>query len=724
MSNNQTLAPDWQQEASLSVAELDQILLLQQFIFSKVANNDSCLSILTELCLMAEKLLPNAVASIMLLDSQTGLLSVLCAPSVPQAGLDALQELKPGNGGGSCANAVYSNQPVFVVDTFTDPRWENIRHIAVDFNLCACWSVPIRNETGEAIGSFALSSFEHRLPSEFHKRLLELGASMVSVVLAGHKQECSLAEKINRLELLDAALNQTSEGVVITDIDNRIVETNRAFEQLTGFKQSELLGKTTKLLSSGKHDSVFYQKMWSALRVSDSWRGEITGLHKDGSELNQWLDLSVIKNSEGRVTNHVAVFTDLTELKEGQKRLLCALELDQLTGLPNKAKLSMLLGANPGEQALLMLNVDNFSYINTAYGLEFGDKLLKAIALRLTEVSPIATVFRINADEFALYFDRPVDLAEVVKRVQKYFSLHQTLVGELSFHITFSCGGACSNEAVFRKALQALRKARESGRNHFHIYNQAYDEPDQAERLDYIHWNGLLHNALNEGRLVPYYQGIRDNRSGEIVKYEALVRLEHNGEVYSPYLFLKAARLSGLMPAIAKLMIDQSFAAIADKTCALSINITEEDLNQEYLDDYLEKKAQQYGIEPQRVTLEILEGVSSAGKINHIQQLSLLKSRGYQLAIDDFGTEYSNFERILELNVDYVKIDAKYIKDIAENNISYEVARAIVYFAKNAGIATVAEFVHNEAVQAVVQDLGIEYSQGYLFSEPGRVLPA
>jgi EAL domain-containing protein (putative c-di-GMP-specific phosphodiesterase class I) len=151
---------------------------------------------------------------------------------------------------------------------------------------------------------------------------------------------------------------------------------------------------------------------------------------------------------------------------------------------------------------------------------------------------------------------------------------------------------------------------------------------------------------------------------------------------------------------------------------SFSFNITEDDLSQHYLLDFLEEKTKQYNIAPQRIILEILEGVSATGKKNHINQLTELKAKGYLLSIVDFGAEYSNFERILELDIDYLKIDAKYIKNIDKNEKSYEITRAITFFANNAKIPCMAEFVHNESVQLVVKALGINYSQGYYFSEP------
>lgn len=707
-------------EVPLTVEELDQILQLQQMIFSRVARNEDYLSIINKLCSLTESFLTNAVASVMLVDSESGLMSVLAAPSVPDAGIDALQGLKPGRTGGSCGNAVFGNEPVYVRDTFTDPRWTDLRHIAYDFNLCSCWSVPVRNEAQEAIGSFALSSFEHRTPSAFHKRLLDVGASIVSIVLARHAQDQHLAASRKRIELMGSVLTQSSEGVLVTDAHNRIVETNQAFETITGYCGEEVKGLDPKLLSSGRQGAAFYKDMWAELTLQGQWHGEIVNQRKDGSELSQWMSLSVIRDTLGKVQNHVAVFTDLTELKAGKAKLVDALEHDQLTGLPNKAKLSMLLDADDHPRSLLLLNVDNFSYINTGYSLAFGDKLLCAIAQRLVEVEPKAQIFRVNADEFAIYYDQVVDLKAANVRVLKQFFSRQINVDDLGFNITFTAGGASGSGSLFGKAVQSLRKAREQGKNQFHLYNADTDEPDQAKRAEHIYWNSMLHDALSDGRIVPYFQGIRDNQSGEIVKYEALVRLLHDHTVHSPYVFLEAARLSGLLPLITRRVIDRGFAQITGTDIELSVNITEEDLNQHYLEQYLESKLDEYQVSASQVTLEILEGVSSTGKKNHIKQLRALKARGYRLAIDDFGTEYSNFERILELNVDFVKIDAKYIKNIADDKASYEITRAIVYFAKNAGIATIAEFVHNQAVQDVVDQLGIEYSQGYLFSEPAE----
>jgi len=588
-------------ERAMSVEELDKILSLQQSIFAQVGSNVAGLDVLKALCRMAEQLLPNSVASIMLRDEQSGLLNVLVAPSVPQTGIDALQGLAPGPGSGSCGNAVMCNQPVFVRDTFNDPRWQDLRQLARDFNLCACWSMPVRNNDGIAIGSFALSSFEPRAPSAFHIRLLDVGASMVNIVLAKQSQE-------------------------------------------------------------------------QALEVQ-------------------------------------------------RKQLITALEYDSLTTLPNQSKLKLQLKNCIAMQSLLLINLDNFRFINTAYGPSFGDLFLCNVAELLGQQFPDAELYRINADEFALYYRRPVDLQQQIEEFREYLLGYSLKIDDQLFSITFTAGGASARKNLLEQAVQAMSQAKALGKNRYHIYNAERDEPDQALRREYISWNAMLHQALNEGRVKPFFQGVRDNNSGEIVSYEALVRLEDSGRIYTPNHFLNAVKLSGLFPTISRLMIDKGLAEIAGTGLTLSVNITEDDLLVEYLETYLTEKTAEYAVAPRQVVLEILEGISAAGKKNNIAQLSRLKALGYKLAIDDFGTEYSNFERILELQVDFVKIDAKYIKNIDTDNKSYEITRAIVFFARNAGIKTVAEFVHNDAVQQVVESLGIYYSEGYLFSEPLPDIP-
>ena len=701
-------------EVTLTPKEYNNILDVQQTILNMIASRDYCTDILTHLCTLAESLLPNSVASIMLLDSSTGLMNVLSAPSVPEVGHNALAGLKPGIGGGSCGNAVFHNEPQYVTDTFTDSRWKDIRHIAVDFNLCACWSMPIKDEDNKAIGSFALSSFEHRSPAPFHKKLLQTSASIVNIILKNRKIE-------KHIKLFATAAQNAAEGMIITNKENKIIEVNQAFEEIYGYKEEEVLGFNPNILASNKYNKEFYTQMWSAINSESKWAGEIINKRANGSEITQWMSISALYDEHDKEYNYLAVFSDLTELKKTQKKVEDMAYRDAITGLYNKNHLEQLLKKD-NEKILLLLNVNNFSYINTAYGFEVGDKLLIKLAHILQNNFNANDTFRINSDEFALLFYEDIDIKDTTTNIQDYFYNKEIVIDNITLNVSFTYGAAHGEKNLLRNSALALKQAKESGKNNLYIFNQDADTIGHSQRESFIASNNILHNALSKGRVIPYYQGIRNNATKEITKYEVLARIDNDGDIISPYSFLEPARLSGLLPEITKSMIDKSFNFMASNNYTFSINITEDDLSKNYLLEYLNDKELEYGINSSRVILEVLEGISATGKKNHIKQLTQLKNRGYSIAIDDFGSEYSNFERLLDLDIDFLKIDSKYIKDIHTNTKSYEITKAIVFFAKNAKIPCIAEFVHNSEVQNIVKELGIDYSQGYYFSEPSSEL--
>lgn len=695
---------------SLTPKEYDNILSMQQTILTKLAQRGKTQEILERLCTQAESLLPNSVATIMIKDENTGLLNVLVAPSVPKEGHTALACLKPGPGGGSCGNAVYNNEPQYVQDAFTDKRWENIRDIAYDFNLRACWSMPVRDYDNNAIGSFALSSFENRSPSPFHKKLLEVASSIVSIVLKNSYDE-------KRNQLFAQMAQNAFEGMIVTNKDNQIVEVNKAFETIYGYAEKDVLGKIPSILSSGQHDDTYYKQMWTSIKLTSKWSGKITNKRLDGSLITQWMSISALTNETGEIEYYLAIFSDLTERIKAKEKVEYMAHHDALTNLYNKTHLEMLLQSN-NNGSLILLNIDNFSYFNTVYGFEMGDKLLIAVAHELQEHCQANNIYRINSDEFALLFDEIIDIEIYIKRIQNHFYTTPMKVDEVSINLSFTYGASYGATSLLKNSALALKQAKYIGKNRYHIFNEKHDVINQEEKEDFIASCKLLHNAFIHDTIVPFFQGIYDNKTNSINKFEVLARVVNEGKIIPPSIFLPPANISGQLTDITKIIIDKSFASMQDHPYSFSINITEDDLSRDYLEGYLLEKSKAYGIEPKRVILEILEGISAHGKQNHADQLMALKKHGFLLAIDDFGAEYSNFERVLDLDIDFLKIDAKYIKDMDTNAKSYEIAKAIAYFAKNSKIKCVAEFVHNEAVQAIVSELGIDFSQGYLFSEP------
>ncbi|MGB5866377.1 MAG: PAS domain S-box protein [Arcobacteraceae bacterium] len=298
-------------EVALTPNEYNNILEFQQKILNMIASREKFDLILATLCNLAEQLLPNSVASIMILNQTTGLMNVLSAPSIPQVGHDALKNLKPSEHGGSCGNAVFKKSPQFVSNTFTDPRWKDLHQVAIDFNICSCWSMPIRDDKQNVIGTFALSSFEHRIPSQFHKKLLEISASIVNIVIKNKDDQ-------QKLNLFSNAMQNASDGMIITDENNKIIDVNQAFLDTYGYEIKELLGKNPKILASPKNEKDLYIRMWNSINETSKWSGEIVNKHKNGKEIYQWISISSIENEH----RYLAIFTDLTQMVEIQSELL------------------------------------------------------------------------------------------------------------------------------------------------------------------------------------------------------------------------------------------------------------------------------------------------------------------------------------------------------------------------------------------------------------------
>ncbi|MDX2369925.1 MAG: PAS domain S-box protein, partial [Colwellia sp.] len=509
---------------SITPQQYDVIADIQQQILEKLVGEYPIADILNSLCLLAETVLPNAVASIMMMDANNGFLSVMCAPSIPTVGHEALANLKPGSGGGSCGNAVFHNEAQFVQNTFEDDRWKNLRHIAYDFNICSCWSMPVSNENKEAIGSFALSSFEHRAPALFHKKLLETCSSIVSLVLKRQRRE-------KRLLLLSTGFKNASEGMMITDKKNTIVEVNPAFEKIYGFCESDVLGKNPKILSSRMQDNSFYQQLWHELIIKDQWRGEITNKRQNGELISQWMSITVIRDEHGEIQNYLSIISDLTELKSAQQQVVDMAFYDSITKLHNKTYLEQEILTSEENYTLIQLNINNFSYINTAYGFNVGDKILAAIANTLANNFSTNETFRLNSDEFGLLFEGAINIAEQIKIIQHYFYSTLIQVDDISLHIAFTYGAAYGKEHLLRNCALALKQAKSLGKNRYHIFDVENELVDNSTRESFIASNNLLHTALELDQLTPYFQGIYDNKNRTIQKFEVLARIVKGGEV-------------------------------------------------------------------------------------------------------------------------------------------------------------------------------------------------
>jgi len=369
-----------------------------------------------------------------------------------------------------------------------------------------------------------------------------------------------------------------------------------------------------------------------------------------------------------------------------------------------------------------LINIDNFSNINNAYGYEVGNEVLCQVAKYLNISKPDTTfLYKFDSDKFVLLDERVLDNTKIVKDIEailSFFSQTELIIDDdielkISLSIGISTGQGLMNIA---NAEMAIKELRESRRNSYHIYDRKSAFVCAQERN--IYWILKIKEAVANEDIVAYFQPIINNKTCRIEKYECLARLRDDDEIISPYLFMDAAKLTGNLSYVTKSLISQSFKKFSNTDFEFSINITGEDFSLGYLEFFLLKNVEKYNIDPSRVVLEMLEDISTLGSDFILKQLSSLRALGFKIAIDDFGAENSNLSRLLEIQPDYLKIDGAFIKNIVNDKKSQIIVDAIVLICKKSNIKMIAEFIHNEEVQAKVKALGIDYSQGFYFGAP------
>ena len=420
----------------------------------------------------------------------------------------------------------------------------------------------------------------------------------------------------------------------------------------------------------------------------------------------------------GDIVEYIAARVNVTELMTKDQIIRRQL-IDNLSGLKNRTALLNDLENEKQEVSLVLLNIDRFSDINDYFGYEVGDKLLKSFANRLSETVMHNYIYRISGDEFAIICKDQVFNDElrdhVIEHLDKLENYKYSVLG-YDHTLNITCGVAHAMYAeVYNLAHMALKEAKEQ-RSKLIFFN---DNTTLSEKNRNNIWMiTKIRSAIEEDRIVPYFQGILDNTTRKITKYEVLIRLiENDGTVLSPFWFLKHAKKSKLYDKLTQIMITKTFAIFEKYDYEFSLNLTLQDIvndeTRNYLYDTLEHSSAS-----ERVVFEILEseGIENFDEVADF--IKTVKSYGAKIAIDDFGTGYSNFSYLSKLDIDYIKIDGSLIKNIKTDSDHLLSVESILFFARKKGIETIAEYVEDESIFNKVLELGIDYSQGYLFSTP------
>ena len=509
-----------------------------------------------------------------------------------------------------------------------------------------------------------------------------------------------------------------------TDKNGLITFVNKKFCEISGYEEDELIGKSHNIVRHPSMTKEFFNNLWKTITNKEIFKGVIVNKKKNG--LVYYVDTTIIPilDENKNIDEFIAIRHDITKIYE-QKRLIEEQFIDELTLLPNRQKLLKDLKDNK-IQKIAMININSFRDINNFYGFEAGDLVLKKFSqILLDKISTNINLdlYRVANDVFAIctkHKDNLEEIRDICTNIIEHFSLNPILINNNSFYLSISIGVArnCKDSAVqnnlLSKAEYALRIAKKRDISilfldeNIELYNKLKENKKLIEELK---------NALISNNLLIYGQKLINNISKK-EKYEILMRVKlEDGSILTPYSFLKEAKKAKLYLGMTRMLVKKACEYFKGKDIDFNLNLTLEDIKDQYTMDFIVNAMEKTNTAKQ-ITFEIVEseGIESFTEVSNF--IKKAKKLGCKIAIDDFGTGYSNFEYIIKLDVDYIKIDGSLIKNINTDNNLYLTVQTIVGFAKALKIKTVAEFVHNEEVLNCVKNLDIDYSQGFFIDEP------
>jgi c-di-GMP phosphodiesterase len=422
----------------------------------------------------------------------------------------------------------------------------------------------------------------------------------------------------------------------------------------------------------------------------------------------------------------IIILHDISHEIEHKHELYKLLYTDNLTKFPNRAKLIEELQSNNLRlEAVCLLNINSFKEVNDFFGHKVGDSILidvsKLIHDKIKEEGNHIKLYKFPSDNYCITNtkDCQESFIELIKNIVEsvYKKVFVFELYEIDIRITAGVSFSNKNNKLITADI-ALQSAKKDHKD----YLVFYDELDKFQEYENnMLWTKKLKSAFINDNIEVYFQPLVNNRTLKVDKYECLVRLiDEDGKVVAPYFFLDISKKSNQYTKLTKIVLEKSFQKFEHLPFEFSVNISYEDIENPDFLDFVKELLKKYNVQ-NRAVFEILEDESIKNYNLLISFVDEVKSLGCKVAIDDFGSGYSNFEHLLKMNIDYLKIDASLIKNIAINENSYKITKTIIEFAKNLNLKTIAEFVENEEIFNIVRKLGADYSQGYFFSAPMSV---
>lgn len=543
-----------------------------------------------------------------------------------------------------------------------------------------------------------------------------------------------------QLKLSAAVFANNTEGIVITDADNRIVRVNEAFIRISGYAESDVLGRDPRMFSSGKMSPNFYQTMWRDLLRNNGWRGEIVNKRKNNEIYPEWLILSLVRDEAGKVINHIAIYSDISERKREEERVQYLATHDMLTQLPNRYllmdRLTQALGFAEHHRVkvgVMFIDLDHFKNINDSLGHEVGDILLQQVAERIRQcLRTHDTLARLGGDEFVIILPEMRSESEAAYLAEKILEGFDKKFNIDTYQLTITPSIGISiypddgedSTTLLRNADMAMYRAKDEGRNTLQFYL-----PEMTLHVnERLQLEMQLRLAIERHELCLLYQPQIDSVTLQMTGMEALLRWQHPTlGMVSPARFIPIAEESGLIIEIGDWVLHEAcmqgriWQAQGYELVPIAVNVSGVQFKRGQFLDRLKIILHDTRFPVHLLEIEITESVLMDLGDASLQFMSEIKSLGATLALDDFGTGFSSLSRLKAFPLDFLKVDQSFVRDIHTDPDDAAIVRAVIGMAHEMNIKVIAEGVENQAQLDFLQALQCEKCQGYLFSEP--ILP-
>lgn len=593
------------------------------------------------------------------------------------------------------------------------------------------------NRLEKAAKTIEFGNLRESININAHDEFGRLGQSFESMRLSllADREQRELVEQ--ELRKLHQAVEQSVSSLVITDANGITEYVNQRFEQTTGYRQAEIIGKKYSITGSGQTPREVYEDMWSTIKSGHTWEGELLNRKKSGELLWELVSIAPVKNKQGEISHFIGMHHDISQRKAMEERLNYLAYHDELTGLTNRSLLadrfSQLISQSQRHHkmiALLMLDLNRFKLINDSLGHETGDQVLVEVGNRLLKMARTSdTVSRYGGDEFVILLtdiESASAVTEFARRVTQNICRPLT-VGERVLHVSCSIGVALwpqdgkKLDNLLSNADAAMYQAKNRNGEKLQFFTEELNHQVQ-QRMEME--NGLR-NALQGNELELYYQPQFDQQSRRITGMEALLRWHHPTRgLVSPDRFIPLAEETGLILPIGEWVLEtaclqlKQFQRNGYRDLIVAVNVSVRQLEGQDMAAIVQRVIDKTGILPASLEIEITESTMMEDPERMIEVLGTLKKLGIRLALDDFGTGHSSLSYLQRFPFDKIKIDRAFIRNITQSEDDAAIAMTIGAMAKSLKLEVIAEGVETEAQMAFLKHCGCNNIQGYLISKP------